>query len=671
MSEGPRRWAALLWFAVIIAAGIANSSWATRHDSYTIDEPWHIVAGVSYYREGSLRLNPEHPPLVKLWIAPWVESGWFRFPSPGRLFDKLQEREYADKVMFSYNDADRVQHSARRGMYWFHGLLFLIFGALLSIEAGVPAASLALLFLLFDPTVAAHLPVVMTDLPLAILGGISLVLVARLARTWAWPSALLLGLFLGLTLASKHSALILLSVLPLLALAASVFSRVDSRGERRRRVLMAVAAGLLPVVVLWATYGFRYWERTPGEDWFNRPLKDKIDDVRSPWWKSGLRIASNVRVVPRAYLWGLADVVRAGIDGRMDSALVFGKIYVGRAPLHYMPSAIATKLTPAGLALSVLALYAVGLAWRRRRWFSAESIAWIAGTWMLLVLIRSGTVYGGVRHALFLWMMIAVAAAAASSLLWRGCNSSIRAGLCVLWVAYLASAARIERPWSYHNQLAGGTESAHLSIGNEGLDLGHRSREIAEYYHRELKPRGTKPLILYFISKEEWDYRRVERIKFKETTSHTFRGVVIAGPAELSPGPEDRFAPLRGMTPKHRIGTVQVFEGTVALPRVRAYFLFYEAVEKLAGAKPELEAALAQLVEAAALGPDLTPIQIELGNTWLRKGGKQKALAAYRAAREGRGVDEKLRSALEAHMASVEAAGDPAKLSTFRNPAFE
>lgn len=225
-----------------------------------MDEPWHIVAGVSYYQEGSLRLNPEHPPLVKLWVAPWVLAASFRFTSPGRLTDKIEEREYADKVMFLENDADRVQRPARFAMFWFHGLLFLVFAIALWAEAGWVVAALALMFLLFDPTVAAHLPVVMTDLPLAVLGGISMVLVARLIRLWSWTAAVQLGVALGLTLAAKHSALILLSVLPLVALAGSVFTSVSAAAERRKRVLQAVLAGLLPIAVLWATYGFRYWE---------------------------------------------------------------------------------------------------------------------------------------------------------------------------------------------------------------------------------------------------------------------------------------------------------------------------------------------------------------------------------------------------------------------------
>jgi hypothetical protein len=49
-----------------IGLGILRSAIATRLDSFDIDEAYHITAGVTYVRLGDYRLNPEHPPLIKL-----------------------------------------------------------------------------------------------------------------------------------------------------------------------------------------------------------------------------------------------------------------------------------------------------------------------------------------------------------------------------------------------------------------------------------------------------------------------------------------------------------------------------------------------------------------------------------------------------------------------------
>jgi len=56
-----------VWLALLlIALAILRSAIATRLDGFTIDEAYHITAGVSYVKFHDFRINPEHPPLVKL-----------------------------------------------------------------------------------------------------------------------------------------------------------------------------------------------------------------------------------------------------------------------------------------------------------------------------------------------------------------------------------------------------------------------------------------------------------------------------------------------------------------------------------------------------------------------------------------------------------------------------
>ena len=51
---------------MLLALALGHSLWATSRDGFTIDEPYHTAAGASYVLWGDYRLNPEHPPLVKL-----------------------------------------------------------------------------------------------------------------------------------------------------------------------------------------------------------------------------------------------------------------------------------------------------------------------------------------------------------------------------------------------------------------------------------------------------------------------------------------------------------------------------------------------------------------------------------------------------------------------------
>jgi hypothetical protein len=62
----------LLLVVAIILAAVLRSAIATRLDSFTLDEGYHIVAGVSYLQRADFRINPEHPPLVKLWVGSFI-----------------------------------------------------------------------------------------------------------------------------------------------------------------------------------------------------------------------------------------------------------------------------------------------------------------------------------------------------------------------------------------------------------------------------------------------------------------------------------------------------------------------------------------------------------------------------------------------------------------------
>jgi hypothetical protein len=76
------RRSAFIWLALLlIALAILRSAMATRLDGFTIDEAYHIAAGVSYVKYHDFRINPEHPPLVKLWVGTVIHATGFRLDS--------------------------------------------------------------------------------------------------------------------------------------------------------------------------------------------------------------------------------------------------------------------------------------------------------------------------------------------------------------------------------------------------------------------------------------------------------------------------------------------------------------------------------------------------------------------------------------------------------------
>jgi dolichyl-phosphate-mannose--protein O-mannosyl transferase len=280
---------ALIALGIVLLA-IVRSAIATRLDSFTFDEAYHICAGVSYLRYGDFRLNPEHPPLVKLWVGTVVSATGFHLGPLRRFSDKFDERHFTEQTVYWQNDPDSVQRRARAAMWTLNGLLLAFFAFAVRRSFGPGIALGTLLFLAIDPTVAAHLPVVMTDLPVSLLCATAVVLAVPAFRCWAWKDCLTCSLALGLALATKHSAPVFLIFLVLagaaLALALPVLRPRDSRLVRFGK-LSAVLIGAL--IVPWGFYLFRFAESSAGREVFNRPLASKIADVHSPVYRSVLK----------------------------------------------------------------------------------------------------------------------------------------------------------------------------------------------------------------------------------------------------------------------------------------------------------------------------------------------------------------------------------------------
>jgi len=328
-------WRLFLPLAVaLIVAGAVRSSWATRRDGFTVDEPWHVTAGVAYLRTGEYYLNPEHPPLVKLVAALTAPRSVFRFTEPSSLHDKTEERKFVQNTMYEQNDADRVQSRVRVVMYVFNGLLVLLFAASAFRVFGGVVALGALLFVLIDPTVAAHWPVVMTDLPVGLLSVTCVLVCLQALRNCTGVNVGLMSIVLGLTLSVKHSGLISFGFTGILGLAAILWEFRREKRVMAWRICIFLLAFVGAMAILWGTYGFHYRESKGPEDKFNRTLASKIRDVRSPIWRASLTGLDEWRLLPRSYTWGLADIVRTGLEGRAYSTYAFGRLtFMERRPL--------------------------------------------------------------------------------------------------------------------------------------------------------------------------------------------------------------------------------------------------------------------------------------------------------------------------------------------------
>jgi dolichyl-phosphate-mannose--protein O-mannosyl transferase len=237
---------------LLVAGAIVRSAIATRLDGFTIDEAYHIDAGVSYARYADFRINPEHPPLVKLWVGSFMSATGFHLNSIRPFADKADERDFTEQDVYFNNDFNSVQRRARIAMWALNGLLLIMLGFAVRRTFGPGVALGTLLFLAIDPTVAAHLPVVMMDLPVSLLSTTAVVLAIHAFQQWAWKDLLACSTALGLALATKHSAPIVLIFVVLtgivLAFTVPVMRPENSRTFRFLKLLTCVVGAL---IILW------------------------------------------------------------------------------------------------------------------------------------------------------------------------------------------------------------------------------------------------------------------------------------------------------------------------------------------------------------------------------------------------------------------------------------
>jgi tetratricopeptide (TPR) repeat protein len=437
--------------------------------------------------------------------------------------------------------------------------------------------------------------------------------------------------------------------------------------------LGAVLGGAM--LVLWASYLFRYSESPSELESFNRPLVDKISDVASPFYHAVLGTMATAHVVPRAYLWGFADTIRAGMEGRESPKLIFGKVYDFRGPRYFFPAMIAVKV-PIGLI--VVILIGLFLFFTRRippDWIFPCGIVLTVAVLFLLVLSRGAT-YAGIRHALPVVVLLSVFAGISFDTALSSTTRQLKILVAVAFVAAVASALPQMRPWEYFNEFVGGSANAYKFFSDEGVNLGQRSKELAEYCKRELKPNGPRPVCLYWIWDEEKAARGIDCFGSDEKRDAALialperSGTIFAGPSDFIPTRYWDSSALRKAKPTERLGNLFIFRGTLNLPGQAASEFYWRGIDRIYGGNPDDAEAEKAFRRSVDLDPTAYFVHIQLGNLYLKSRSREKCVRAYSEALKYAPEDHEIRSALQNQIERV-SRKDLAGVSPLRDPHME
>ena len=203
-------------------------SWSAAGDAVTSDEDEHISAGFSYLTKGDLRLNPEHPPLMKDLAAlpllgmnlkaPWDHPSWTEEVNGTDRFARAF-------LLHSGNDLETIVQTARKPMIVFTVLLGLAVFFCTRCMFGGAAALLATFFFAFSPTFLAHGRLVTTDVGASAGFFIATIAYLHFLEKPTIPNVLLAGAGLGFALLTKFSTFLLLPIDFILTLLWAALSR--------------------------------------------------------------------------------------------------------------------------------------------------------------------------------------------------------------------------------------------------------------------------------------------------------------------------------------------------------------------------------------------------------------------------------------------------------------
>jgi hypothetical protein len=478
--------------ALLLLIMACELGFSVRRQSQTYDEADHIYAGYQNWRCRDFGINSEQPPLAKLVAT--VPLLFDRPQNPGPpcasySTDKWTAFSLGHDFLYS-NNAARILAETRLFAASFSLLLaILVFLAAREIFGG-PAALLAMLLVVFEPSILGQGALVKTDLAETCCFFAAVYAYYRYTKhhnTWRLVAC---GVAVGLALAAKHSGILLLPVLVLLGIADIWHSWRDyvPAGSNRRGKWGQEAVrrfGTLAIIfamalsTLWGFYRFRYAARPRGREMtesLSAFIRGNIQNRRASSLMLTHIIPHLEHVLPESYLYGMTDITADTVKGR--PVFLLGHLYpTGR--WFYFPLALVIESTLGFSLLLAVTIFASGYLWRARR---RETLFLVIPAFFFLAVSMTSHLNLGLRHILPIFPFLIVLASGAG---WHLAHQTRPWMYVVVLLAALhcvSSVRAFPHYLAYSNEVWGGPDRTYRSIE---VDSGQGLIEIKEYLARK------------------------------------------------------------------------------------------------------------------------------------------------------------------------------------------
>ncbi len=475
MTDGIWRFVPVLAITVhVVVVG-----WSVFETSATVNEAAHLAAGLATLENGRTDIYRVNPPIARTLAA----AGTSRFnpalpPLPGPVIAS-DRPEWMFAQNFMYANGPAVIDLFRWGRLTL--LPFTCLGAVITFLwakdlSGPKAGLIACVLWCFSPNIIAHASLITPDLTVTSLFLTSCYFLKNWLQRAAIESALACGLFLGLALVAKFSALLLLIIFPV-CWGLSCFL---SRQHKQRPIQGLFQLCSIILIAIWivnVTFAFKGTLQPLGQySFISETFSGEILDAGATANRFHDSILGFLPVpVPEQYLLGLDQQlqdVQAPWSCYLDGEWQTGgwSSFYARAFFYKVPEGTL-------LLLGVTA--ACWLSGIRLTLVDTLLLVLPASTLFLAVSLKT-TMTIHFRYILpclpFIYILIA---ATISSITLRWCRLLVHA---CLTATVVSSLSQCPHSLAYFNKLSGGPAAGHHHLLDSNLDWGQDTIRLADWY---------------------------------------------------------------------------------------------------------------------------------------------------------------------------------------------
>lgn len=267
----------ILAIALLTLFGVlaVTSMW---NDSANYDERIHLPAGYSYLTQKDMRLNPEHPPLVKGLAAlpllfmrinfPYQSWGWNTPLITNSSRTPAWQTDVGfgnDLLYYSGNDAQKMMRFGRIPIIIIGVILGFYIFKFVRESWGDLAGIIALTFYSFSPTFLAHTRLVTTDVAAAAAFFISFYYLYRWLKIPDWRNLYIFGIVLGLSFLIKFSTFLLVPIFGFIVLVWILL-----HGHWKKYIGGFILVLVIAYLIVGTVYAYHVW---------NYPIQKQVIDT--------------------------------------------------------------------------------------------------------------------------------------------------------------------------------------------------------------------------------------------------------------------------------------------------------------------------------------------------------------------------------------------------------